>query len=338
LSREIVLPVILSIVILSSFGLIQTAEGIIPLTPGTTWDWQLQDPLTSPRQVSMYDIDLFDNNAQVVTDLHNQGTIAICYISVGSWEDFRPDAGLFPDAVKGEIYDGFPNERWLDINNPLIRPLIEDRFDLCASKGFDGIEPDNIDGYLQNTGFTITYQDQIDYNIWLTEQAHMRGLSIGLKNDFAQIGDLITYFDWALSEECFVNNECALLSPFIASGKAVFQAEYVPGVSSTAQFCPESLNLGLSGLLLNEELDGTVFGPCVPPSCIPPDSGTWTVTSTCTLGQNDEVFGNLMVQNNSVLTIPTGLTLTIDLNTYNITVESGSGVLIESGGTLQINS
>ena len=36
----------------------------------------------------------------------------------------------------------------------------------CCDKGFDGIEPDNIDGFLNNTGFDLTYEDQLAY-IWL---------------------------------------------------------------------------------------------------------------------------------------------------------------------------
>ena len=65
------------------------------------------------------------------------------------------------------------------------------RFDLCKAKGFDGIEPDNIDGYTNNTGFPLTYQDQLNYNTWLANEAHARGLSIGLKNDDGQVDDLV---------------------------------------------------------------------------------------------------------------------------------------------------
>ena len=36
----------------------------------------------------------------------------------------------------------------------------------CRDKGFDGIEPDNIDGFLNNTGFDLTYEDQLAH-IWL---------------------------------------------------------------------------------------------------------------------------------------------------------------------------
>lgn len=31
--------------------------------------------------------------------------------------------------------------------------------------GFDGLEPDNIDGFLNDTGFPLPYDDQLEYNI-----------------------------------------------------------------------------------------------------------------------------------------------------------------------------
>jgi hypothetical protein len=44
--------------------------------------------------------------------------------------------------------------------------------------------------------------------------------------------------------------------------------------------------------------------------------------------------GDVIVQNNSVLTIPDGVTLDIDLTNYSLTVKFGSGVLIQSGGKI----
>jgi len=40
------------------------------------------------------------------------------------------------------------------------------RMDSCRDKGFDGIEPDNIDGFLNDIGCNLTYKDQLAY-IWL---------------------------------------------------------------------------------------------------------------------------------------------------------------------------
>ena len=71
-----------------------------------------------------------------------------------------------------------------------------------------------------------------------------------------------------------------------------------------------------------------------PVACIIPEAGDWTIIEDCTLATSSTTPANVIVQNNSVLTIPNGLTLTIDLANNSLTVVSGSGVLIQSGGTI----
>ena len=70
------------------------------------------------------------------------------------------------------------------------------------------------------------------------------------------------------------------------------------------------------------------------PSCTPPASGDWIVSSSCTINSSVSAQRNVIVQNNSVLTIPSGVVLDINFTTSNLTVQSGSGVLIQSGGTI----
>ncbi len=73
-------------------------------------------------------------------------------------------------------------------------------------------------------------------------------------------------------------------------------------------------------------------------SCTPPSygEGNWTVSSSCTLQSSITIKGNITVQSDAVLTIPDGVHLNIDMdsedNKYSITVENGSGILIEDGG------
>jgi hypothetical protein len=222
--------------------------------PGTTWQWQLTGlPIDQSFDVAMYDIDLFDNDASVVAALHAKGRKVICYISAGTWEDWRPDAAQFPAAVKGSNVEGWPGEKWLDVRNlAALGPIMEARMDLCKAKGFDGIEPDNVDGYTNNTGFQLTAQHQIAYNTFLAQAAHKRGLSVGLKNDLDQVGQLQPSFDWAMNEQCFQYDECDALTAFIQAGKAVFQVEY--SLSASA-FCPQAKQLRFSSMLKHLDLD-----------------------------------------------------------------------------------
>ena len=204
----------------------------------------------------MIDLDLFETSPELVQELKEGGQFPICYLSAGSWEEWRPDADQFPAEVLGRNYPGWPGEKWLDIRQiEVLAPVLAARLDLCAAKGFVGVEPDNIDGYSNRTGFPISYQDQLEFNIWLADQAHQRGLSIGLKNDSEQVQDLLPYFDWALTEDCFDQGWCEEISPFIAAGKAVFAAEYTDTGVDLAEICPRARELGFSLILKNRDLD-----------------------------------------------------------------------------------
>jgi O-6-methylguanine DNA methyltransferase len=225
--------------------------------PGTSWQWQLSDlPVDTSVDAAMYDIDLFDNDASVVAALHAAGRKVVCYFSAGSWEEWRPDAHLFRAEVLGKDYVGWPGERWLDIRRlDQLAPIMRARLDLCRARGFDGVEPDNVDGYTNDTGFQLTYHDQLVYNRWLAMEAHRRGLSIGLKNDPAQVADLLAYFDWALTENCFAEGWCAEMTPFIAGGKAVFAAEYTDTGITTGDFCAPAAAMRFSAILKRRDLD-----------------------------------------------------------------------------------
>jgi hypothetical protein len=228
-------------------------DGIWRPALNTPWQWQLPPPVDESVDAVMFDIDMFSNEASVVASLHAKGRRVVCYVSVGSWEARRPDADQFPDSVKGNPYAGFPEERWLDIRRiDLIGPIVERRMDLCRAKGFDGIEPDNVDGYINDTGFPLSYQDQIRYNTFIAAAAHARGLSVGLKNDLDQVPDLVGVFDWALNEECFEQGDCEQLLPFIAAGKAVFNVEFR---LEPSQFCPQANAMNFNSMRKNLSLD-----------------------------------------------------------------------------------
>ncbi|MFI6685208.1 endo alpha-1,4 polygalactosaminidase [Streptomyces sp. NPDC050485] len=226
--------------------------------PGTAWQWQLNGRVDSGPDVPVYDIDGFENTAADVAKLHRQGRRAICYINAGAWENFRPDKDAFPREVQGEN-NGWEGERWLDIRRiDVLRPLMERRFDMCREKGFDAVEPDLMDGYLNKTGFPLSAGDQLAYNRMVSRIAHARGLAVGLKNDLQQIPELLPDFDFAVNEQCAQFDECNQLTPFVKAGKAVFHVEYA---LPTSDFCAESDKLGLSSMRKNLKLD-TWRQPC----------------------------------------------------------------------------
>ena len=220
--------------------------------PGTDWQWQLSGRLDTSVDVPVYDIDGFDHPAATVADLHRRGRKVICYLSTGAWEEFRPDAARFPASLLG-LGNGWEGERWLDIRRTdVLGPLMAARLDMCRAKGFDAVEPDNMDGYRNRTGFPLTAADQLRYNRLIAALAHDRGLAVGLKNDLDQIPQLVGDFDFAVNEQCAQYGECERLTPFVRAGKAVFHVEYE---RETGEFCPQATRLGLSSMRKRYELD-----------------------------------------------------------------------------------
>jgi hypothetical protein len=239
----------------------QGASEITPATsprwwvpaPHTTWQWQLTGPVDTSVDAQMYDVDLFDVSADVVSALHQQGRSVVCYMSAGTYEAWRPDAHDFPAAVLGASLGQWSGERWLDIRQlDALGPIMQRRLDLCQAKGFDGVELDNVDGYTNASGFPLNASDQLVYNAWLADQAHARGLSVGLKNDLEQIPELLVSFDWALDEQCFEYDECDQLQPFVQAGKAVFEVEYN---LSPASFCRRATAMQFNAIRKNLALD-----------------------------------------------------------------------------------
>lgn len=234
--------------------------------PFTSWQWQLQGNVNTSYDAEIYDIDLFDSPSSLIQQLQADGKKVICYFSAGSYEDWRADANLFNVADIGQTIAGFVDERWLDIRSADVRDIMQNRLDLAVQKGCDGVEPDNVDGYINNTGFNLSFDDQLAFNRFLANEAHARELSVGLKNNVDQINELVDYFDFTVNEECFEFFDCDLLEPFIEQGKAVLHVEYnqafIADQAAADAFCLDTDNLQFSSLVLPVELDDSFRFSC----------------------------------------------------------------------------
>jgi hypothetical protein len=194
---------------------------------GTSWQYQLSGRLDLSVDAAVYDVDWEETTAAQVAQLHAAGRHVICYVNAGAFEDWRPDAGAYPEELLGKPLDGWPGERWLDIRRTdLLLPLLAARLDFCRAKGFDAVEADNVDGWANDTGFPLTAQDQLTFNTAVARLAHDRGMSVGLKNDVEQVTELEPVFDFAVNEECLAYDECGEYTSFLAKGKAVLHVEY----------------------------------------------------------------------------------------------------------------
>jgi hypothetical protein len=229
-------------------------------------------PYTGGAAVSpiVFDFDLFvdqsitGNNTTLNTAgvgaVHAAGKKAICYVSAGTWENWRADAGQFPASVLGSK-NGWPGEKWLDIRQTsVLLPIMEARVQKCRQAGFDGVEWDNVDGYSNRTGFPLTYADQLNYDASLANLAHSYGLTVALKNDVEQLVDLAPYFDYAVNEQCQQYNECGgYTTYFTSAGKTVFQVEYKLQLT---KFCPQANSANFNAIRKDFDLFDTPYTPC----------------------------------------------------------------------------
>src|SRR4051794_10679515 len=174
-----------------------------------TWYWQLDGAVNLNQPAQLYDVDGFDTPAATVNALHASGRHVICYVSAGTYENWRADARSFPAGVLGSAVDGWAGERWLDVRQwTVLGPIVAARVAMCAGKGFDAVEFDNVDGYQNASGFKLAAADQLTYNRRLAAAAHSAGLLAVLKNDVDQVAALAPDFDLALNEECAKYAEC----------------------------------------------------------------------------------------------------------------------------------
>jgi hypothetical protein len=226
--------------------------------------------VTSPSTVGskfhVWDVDLFDNTAATIQTLKRRGHKVICYFSAGSYEGWRPDASSFSSADLGDDLDGWPGERWLDIRSQRVRNIMKTRLDLAVTKGCDGVDPDNVDGYDNDNGLGLTEADSVDYVTFLANQAHSRNLSVGLKNAGGIVDDVIDCVEWSVNEQCVQYDECDTYSAFIQHQKPVFHVEYPKGDTvsndkpvaekTRKKFCGGSKSAqGFSTILKNIDLD-----------------------------------------------------------------------------------
>ena len=152
-----------------------------------------------------------------VRTLHRQGRKAICYLDVGSWESYRPDAGQFPRSVIGNRYEGFPDERWLDIRRfQLLRRAAASAGSRCApARASTRSSPTTSPAGKTRPAFRSPRADQLRFNRWIARQVHARGMAVALKNDGGQVEQLVGSFDFAIVEQCFQYEECGLYKPFV---------------------------------------------------------------------------------------------------------------------------
>ena len=166
--------------------------------------------------VDIYDIDGFLTTKAEVTAIKTTWQAAtlphpkaVCYLDL-AWEDYRPDGTpgrAFPAAALGNIYFGYPAERWVDFRQlDALKPMLDERIGMCARKGFDAVELDDIDSFdpPSTTGFHLTPGDVQNYLAYAFNLIHADGMTGLWKNSPLLSSWGRQYTDGAVVEECYV--------------------------------------------------------------------------------------------------------------------------------------
>lgn len=219
---------------------------------GLTWQIQFAGTL-APTNAQVIDLDGVETSKAQVAALHAQGKKVICYFNAGGYENWRPDRKKFPKKLIGKPLGDWPGERWLDIRKvKTLMPIMKKRMDQCKAKGFDAVDPDNMDGYANApTGFPLKQKHAVAYLKALSKAAHARGLAIGLKGALEIVGKAKPLVEFAINEQCLQYDECAAYAPLTRAGKPVFHIEYQGSMESICARVPA----GFSTVRKNLELD-----------------------------------------------------------------------------------
>lgn len=272
-------------------GVGDACEGtIVPIEPGITFDWATNS--TQVHQAAeVVIVDAFDTPEATISSLKAQGKIVMAYLNVGVWEDFRPDAGEFPEAILGNEAEGWAGSRMIDISN--IGSQMTNRLDMIKQKGFDGVGLYGFDYALYyDSGFDITQEAVFNYCVNLANYGHAQNLSVGQIDGLILTQDLSYYFDWLLSLRVFEYNGTSATAPYSNQNKAILDIETTDAYPDVATFetevCPQANSLGISAILKSQGLTEFIFS-CSDAAFIDADGDGIIATEDC--NDNDASVG-----------------------------------------------
>lgn len=185
-----------------------------PLPSTGRVDYQLGGAWTPPDDVTVV--------ARDSTEPPLEGVYSICYLNgfqtqpqqAELWLGEHPSLLLRDEDGAPIVDENWPDEMALDTSTPQNRQqlasIIGEWISGCRADGYQAVEFDNLDSYSRFEGLTL--DDNVALATALVAHAHSLGLAAGQKNT-AELGtrgrDEIG-FDFVVSEECFVYDECAL--------------------------------------------------------------------------------------------------------------------------------
>ena len=207
---------------------VQAAAVALPPTNGQ-FDYQIGGAYTPLASASIVDR---DRNATPVAGRYN-----ICYVNAFQTQ---PDEASFWTSGHSDLLvkrangtnltdPDWPGEFIFDTSTATkrssIATIVNGWIDGCKTKGFQAIEPDNLDSWTRSLN-KLTRANNVAFATILATHAHSIGLAIAQKNtsELGSTGRTSIGFDFAIAEECQVYAECGRYTgPY---GNKVIEIEY----------------------------------------------------------------------------------------------------------------
>lgn len=200
---------------------------VLPPVAGV-FDYQIGGAYRPANDVAIVDRDRSDSPAP--------GRYSICYVNAFQtqagedhfWLSRHPKLLLRRGGRLVQDPD-WPGEYILDTSSPARRSalarIVGSWIDGCARKGFDALEPDNLDSWTR-AGGKLTEADDLAFATLLVRRAHADGLAVAQKNaaQASRLGRTKVGFDFAIAEECSEYAECSAYTRWY--GRHVIEIEY----------------------------------------------------------------------------------------------------------------
>lgn len=186
----------------------------VPVTPpaaGARFDYQIGGGYPPAKGVSVVSRDRSDRPAP--------GVYSVCYVNAFQaqpgaspwWRRHHPEL-LLRDRRGAPVVDEEWDEVLFDVSTAARRSalaaVVGRWIGDCAARGFQAVEPDNLDSFDRSQGL-LTPDQNAAYARLLVTRAHAAGLAVAQKNTaellprHADVG-----FDFAVAEECGEFAEC----------------------------------------------------------------------------------------------------------------------------------
>ncbi len=220
----------LALLVVAALGVVAPAASAMPSRsappPAVRFSYQIGGAFPASAGVRIVDRDWHD---QPVRGLYN-----VCYVNgfqaqsdeLRWWRTHHRNLLLYRNG--DPVIDTGWNEQLFDTSTQAKRAalsmIVGSWMATCARKGFQAVEPDNLDSWQRSQG-RLTQADNVAFARALIRRAHHAGLAIAQKNtsELARAGRRAG-FDFAIAEECQVYSECGAYTR--AYGREVIEVEY----------------------------------------------------------------------------------------------------------------